>query len=125
MNQQLQALRTAIPGCNLVAFGDLDARLLFRANHDRTIHRENLDKLCLEAVTCFEILKAIQDGTPASKGEDVPEEVIILSPGEVKVFVISEVNKADFICLVCEPSCDSISAAALARQHLNRLSKIQ
>lgn len=125
ISEHINALRAAIPGCSLAAFGDADARLLLRASHDRKLHREHLDRLCEEAADCFDLAREVNAGRGAARRRTGPEEVIVMTPVDVKIFVKSDRNEADFMCLVCDTSCDARSVVEMARSSLNRIADPQ
>lgn len=118
-SDHIHALRAEIPGCRLVAFGDVQTRLMLKASHGAEVRREKLDQLSEEAAFCFE-MSDITDC--AGQGRN---HVLVLTLEDMRVFVRSAANTSDFLCLVCDLQSDPDILSALGQQALHRLTEVQ
>lgn len=99
---QLDELRAALPGCNLVLFGDLSSKITLCVSASDRYPQEKLDALC---ATAGDLLDgpAAQSSAGAlglSDGSGL-DQAIILSPVDLQLFLRSPVDKADVLCCVC------------------------
>lgn len=97
----LDTLRRDIPGCTLVAFGDLGTRLVLRTSSDTHCAQEQLDQICTQAAQLFSSCDLIEQVSGLSRTG--PAHATVLGPGETTVLVRSEIDAADFICCICTP----------------------
>ncbi len=111
---RLDALRAAVPGIRLAAYGDLGARLILRSSSDGGWPQDRLDALCHEAEAYFagsgaSALVALADG-----GDWTPMQAISLRPGEARVFLRSGCGDAGLLCCICDvgPGIDATATAA-------------
>lgn len=124
--EQIENLRTSLPGCSLVAFGDAKAQLILRSSQRQAIHREQLDQLCEEAADCFTLMAiateycGLSDGSSAKK-----HDAIVMTNSDAKIFVKTNQNEADFLCLVCDLPFDPDAVTASALNTLNEIAANQ
>ncbi|WP_204114957.1 hypothetical protein [Shimia biformata] len=111
----INALRADMPGCRLVAFGDASTRLVLRASHGPDIRREHLDRLCDEASACFSMAD-VADGSPSGA-----KEALVLTHRDLRVYVRSPDNDADFLCIQCDPDCDPETVVRMGHDTLKGL----
>lgn len=126
ISAQLDGLRMAVSGCSLVAFGDLDARLVLRASSDKPRPQEQLDELCSQAAGFLSDAagNAVMTRVFGEPG-DAPTEAIVLTSDDVRVFVRSPGPQADVVCCLCDSAMDAEGAIIAARRVLTRISDNQ
>lgn len=115
---RIHALRNEIPGCRMVAFGDVRTRLVLRASHERGVRREFLDRLCHEAATCFGLTDVERQD---SKGE---EEAMVLTTDDVRIYLRGNENDTDFLCLVCDLESDPNHSIKVGHRALRTLTEV-
>lgn len=117
--RQLDALRHFEPGCRLAAFGDLGASIVLRSSSASGHPQEYLDDLCQQARRGFLALDAaVQAGGVAVAPAD---DVLLLAPGEVRLFLRSGAGSGDAVLCVCTDAEAAARLAAPARQLLAQL----
>lgn len=114
----INALRSDLPGCRLVAFGDVSTRLVLRASHGPEVRREHLDRLCDEAAACFSMADA------AETRPDDAREALVLTHRDLRVYVRSSENRADFLCIQCDPDCDTDLVIRTGHETLKGLTEL-
>ena len=118
----LDALRRDLPGCTLVAYGDLDAGLVLASSAADRPPREVLDALCLAADTCLGG-KAAQAAARVL-GLARLTEATALQGGRMSLFLRGEGDGGDALfCLFDGPS-DPERARHRARETLARLERM-
>lgn len=124
--ERIEQLRNSLPGCSLVAFGDAEAQLVLRSSQARTVHREHLDQLCQEAADCFFLMETAAAAleTPL-KDSAAARDAIVMTNSGAKIFVKSDKNDADFLCLVCGLPFEPGAIVASARTALNSIAETQ
>lgn len=120
--ERLDALRRAVPGCSVVALGDLSAALVLCASTAGRIPQERLDGLCAQAGRLLSGPLADAAGGLIGGGAGGAQTAAILTRLEAQVFVRSAVDDADVLCCVCLPNVDISEVADLARTALAGLS---
>lgn len=124
ISEQLDGLRAAIPGCSLVAFGDLDARLVLRSSSDRPRPQERLDELCAQAASVLSDAAGDMMLTQLfGKSGHAPTDAMVLTQSETRIFVRSEGPQADVLCCVCDTTDAARQATAAARSTLQKISE--
>lgn len=91
----LDALRSDVEGCLLVAFIDVSARMVLRVSADPKPRQEEIDALSDLASLCLE-----STGLPAFFDGDPPYSASIEGENETKHFVRSLVDPADALIIV-------------------------
>ncbi len=114
-SDQIHALRAEISGCRLVAFGDVQTRLMLKASHGADVRREVLDQLCDEAASCFDMIDIAGDEVQGSK------HATILTSQDMRIFVNSPTNTSDFLCLICDLQSDPERLIAIGQKALHKL----
>jgi len=102
IDRHLEDLRAGLPGCSLVAYGDLSANLMLRTSADRAWAQEHLDALCKTASARFDLARSLR-GT----AEGGPRHAIVLTERDTRVFVGSDQDEADLLCCVCSGTADA------------------
>jgi hypothetical protein len=124
--EQIDSLRLSLPGCSLVAFGDVTTQLVLRSSQSQAIHREHLDQLCDEAGGCFSLIDTANIALSAYEDmQEAPKEAVVVTRSQAKVFVKSGRNDADFLCLICSLPFEPTSAVAAARSTLDKIADAQ
>ncbi|WP_294227716.1 hypothetical protein [uncultured Shimia sp.] len=110
----LDALRAEISGCQVVAFGDTQARLILKASHDASVQREVLDGLCADAARCFAMAQSVADPTCGSTHS------ITLTDRDMRVYLRTN-GREDFLCLLCPLESDPAQVLPIGFQALAQL----
>lgn len=117
--EQLDSLRAAAPGCGLVAFGDLNTRLVLRTSARAPWPQERLDELCAQAARCF---ASTDTGALADHfGGARQTEAVLLEPDSLRLFLRAPKDESDLLCVVCDTVGDYERVAPLARDMVQRL----
>ncbi len=120
--EQIDSLRMSLPGCSLVAFGDVTTQLVLRSSQTRPIRREHLDQLCAEAGDCFSVIEAARTASQETQaGPESHVEAVVLAGSEGRIFVKSGRNESDFLCLVCERPFRATAIIASASETLDKI----
>ena len=120
---ELDKLRATLPGCTLVAFGDLGARIVLCASAAEKRPQEELDALCIAASTSL-------DGGAAHAlapmlGGDALSQVVAVSPGEIRVFLRSHLDPCDALFCTFTDQTDIREMVAAGRSTLHKISALQ
>ncbi len=95
----LTALQAQEPGCILTAFGDLNARLVLRAEPAGAWPQEALDDLCAQACEAFDLARGVSE-------QSVVAPIIALAPGQTRLFVpfgaAQPGDSAEAFLIVCD-----------------------
>lgn len=119
----LDALRRVLPGCSVVALGDLAAELVLCASHAGQVPQERLDRLCATASALLDGATGRDAATVLGAAKGVGLDVATVLTGlETQIFVRSQVDRADVLCCVCARNVDITEAADLARSTLAEIS---
>ncbi len=120
---ELDKLRATLPGCTLVAFGDLGARIVLCASASERRPQEELDALCMAANTSL-------NGTfsaPLARtlgGEQLSQSVAI-SAGEIRLFLRSHLDPSDALFCAFADQTDIREMVAAGRRTLHKISVLQ
>ena len=113
---ELDQLREANPGCQLVAFADLAAHMVLVTDSGTSHPREVLDALCGEAET---LLGA--KGNPPL-GETPGDTAVWATQASLRVFLRAPHEPNDVLCCVCAPNVNVGKLVANATACLERIS---
>lgn len=116
MTDQLQVLRAALPGCEIAAFGDADARLILKADHGKGVPREVLDSYCAEAVDWFLATQQV--------GRTEVATCMVMTASDMRVYLRKQ-NRSDFLFLVCSLEANEDEAIAKGTALLRDVSAVQ
>jgi len=123
---ELDTLRSSLPGCLVVAFGDSFSRLILRSSHEKSIRREFLDELCGQAANCFDLLDATGPlGEVMAPGNGTANEAVVLTRTSTSVFVRSGDEASEFICLVASTPANTGAMMHAAKQTLLKIAPEQ
>lgn len=114
---KLDGLRRSLPGCRLIAYGDLQHELVLLSASDARRPREYLDEVSAEACRLFKAFDAA--GLADDTGALADTGLTVLLPGEVRLYMRGA--EADFLCLVCDTPANSIACAAPSNRFLVEL----
>lgn len=124
--QELDTLRSAVPGCSLVIFGDLFSQITLCVSSSTKIKQEKLDAYCVSAGNLLggemadsvaRVLGVPQSGRLA--------QAAILNPGETQVFLRSPFEDADVLCCIGSMQCDVQEISTKAGHTFERIAQIQ
>lgn len=117
IQEDLDALRQSVPGCDVVAFADIGTNLVLVASSEGSPRRELLDQLCGAAVGHF--------GKNAVADLDVPDIALDAEAnGPVRIFMRDRSEPSDAICAICKPDVDIEAYLSNARDLLDRKSVV-
>lgn len=114
---QLDAIHRDFPGCDVVAFADISARLMLCVNAANARPQEWLDRLCVTAADAL-------DGPAAQafgQGADRVTESVVLTDETALAFVRSAEAPDDVLCCSCARDVDLDALLARARAELLRM----
>lgn len=102
--ERLDTLRQSTPGCSLVAFGDLGARLVLRNSAAAQQPQEYLDQLCAQADHGFTLQDMLAN--PDASHDGALSEVVVVTPVETRIYVRAlaggQDTENDVILCVCD-----------------------
>ena len=122
VSDALDALRSEIPGCSLVAFADLSSKIVLTASSASKPAREELDALSVAAHLTLD--GAVGEGAApvwANQSDALPETAMLLSASEARVFMRPPGENPEAIICVCAPDCDLEAVVDCARTTLKRI----
>jgi hypothetical protein len=119
---ELDRLRASLPGCALVAFGDLGARIVLCASDAEKRPQEKLDALCLAADTCLNGDTGGGDALAGLLGDGGLRQAVALRPGGVTVFLRSSTDANDALFCAFTDQTDVPTVLTRADETLNRIS---
>lgn len=121
VTEALQTLRRDLPGCALVAYGDLDARLVLASASDTRHPREVLDALCLAADTCL----CGPGARIAAQALGLPRltRATAMREGRLSLFLRADDGGDALFCVFDAPT-DAGAAAARAQATLRDLARL-
>lgn len=102
VTDELDSLRQAVEGCQLVAYADIDAGLVLVSSSATRASREVLDSLCAEAAGVF----AAADMGDEADGLTTADIGLSLSGDSTRLFLRDVNEGSDAICIVCDPQTD-------------------
>ena len=113
IQEDLDSLRKDVPGCEVVAYADIDAGLVLVASSDSSPRRELLDELCGVAVRHF--------AKAAYPGLEAPDMALERSHNKpVQVFLRNLTEPTEVVCAICKPDTDLDAYITNARDLLDR-----
>ncbi|SIO40643.1 hypothetical protein SAMN05444722_1938 [Rhodovulum sp. ES.010] len=111
--QRLQTLRKSIPGCRTLAYVDLSARLVLRADAAPAAPQEVLDALCLRAAR-------VLVGPAAAAADAVlgapPTEAIAWGAGAIELYLRAPDAPDEALCAILDAAADPDPAMATLRE---------
>lgn len=118
--ERLETIRQAVPGCALVAFGDLGSKLVLRSSSTVQHPQEYLDQLCAQANHGFYLQDALlEQNTP--RGHNAGE-VMVVTVQETRIFIrtpdADRTAASDAILCVCDSEQAARDLVAPAKQLL-------
>ncbi|MEM6341153.1 MAG: hypothetical protein AAF729_08380 [Pseudomonadota bacterium] len=113
VSEELDGLRDAFEDCSIVAFADIETRLVLVSSSKGVARRETLDSLCASAADTFGNRKAL----PITEAD----MHIVASRTGLEIFFNLPEHAGDALCCVCEPSIDLDAFVAAARDTFDRV----
>lgn len=120
---ELDKLRATLPGCTLVAFGDLASSIVLCASAEEKRPQEELDALCTAASTALDGAYAI----PLSDalGGAALTQAVTVKPGEIQLFLRSHLDDCDALFCTFADQTDIRDIVSAGRTTLHRISRLQ
>lgn len=113
VQDDLDKLRVAFPGCTMVAFADLGARIVLVSSSAETARRDVLDGLSRSAVSAFDF--AARAGVPAA------DLALQCTAGQVEIYLRDPARPDDALCAHCTVAMDLDGFLSAARSALSAL----
>lgn len=120
---ELDKLRATLPGCTLVAFGDLEARIVLCASAPEKRPQEELDALCMAASTALDggFAVPLSDALGGSR----LTQAVTVKPGEIQLFLRSHLDANDALFCTFADQTDIREIVSAGRSALHRMSQLQ
>ena len=115
----LDEMRSTLPGCTLVSFGDLRTGLALRTSASRQYKQDYLEGLLQQAAQSFAVTDAIQPSTENAAGTSV----ILATPDEYRIFLRSDHCASDVLCCVCDEAGAQLYAEQAAKSFFHSVSE--
>jgi len=119
LDDELEALRSALPGCRVVAFVDLQARLVLLSKADKKPRQEWLDALATTGAQMLPLRRG--PVTAASTGDALPDQAVVLRQHGLSVYVRLGSDPSEALCCDCDAGADATAVLAQARDALIRI----
>jgi hypothetical protein len=99
---KIRSLRRSTPGCRLIAYVDLSARLVLYADSDEPVPQESLDALCLRGTRLLggPVADAAMQALAAASP---PREALLFRNGAIEAFVRASGGGDEALCCVLSP----------------------
>ena len=108
VTEKLDAMRSELPGCSLIAFTDLGSKLVLSASSAGKPAQEELDRLSELAHVMLD--GAVADGAAPvlerAEGDTRAGTAMLLSGSDAKVFMRAPGEAAEALVCVCAPEAD-------------------
>ena len=117
---ELDKLRATLPGCTLVAFGDLNARIVLCASASEKRPQEQLDALCMAASDTLDGTHA--DPLAKALGGERLTEAVTVGSGQVHLFLRSHLDVSDALFCTFADQTDIEEMVDAGRKTLHRIS---
>lgn len=123
---QLEKLRTSLPGCDLVVFGDLFSQITLCVSARDKHPQEQLDALCVTAGNLLDGPAAHSAASALGMPDgNALDQAVIMSTSNMQIFLRSPVDDADVLGCVCSLDADIEFTTAQARSVLNLIAQDQ
>lgn len=103
-SDQIRALRQSIPGCRVLAYVDLSARLVLCAETETEVPQEALDALCLRGARLLG--GPVAAAAQAVLGGTAPGEAILIDDDGVEIHVSAASAAEEALCAMLAPGTD-------------------
>jgi len=120
----LDDLRTGLPGCSLVVFGDFFSQITLCVSAQSKHPQERLDALCVSAGSLLD--GPVAQNVTAAMGlpdNSAFSQAILFGPTSMQIFLRSPVEEADMLCCVLSLNADAEHATNLARAALHKIAQ--
>ena len=116
----LDALRSELSGCALVAYADLNSRLVLSTSAAGHPGQEELD--ALSSAAQLVLAGAVAEGGAPVWGGDSPADMAMLMTGsEARVFLRAADAAPEALICVCAPNVDLAQVVSMGRATLTRI----
>jgi len=112
VSEILDGLRKNLPGCSVVALGDLSSQIVLCVSVQEQQPQEFLDQLCLSATALFGDRFAGPTGEALGRE---PDEAIIMTADQTQVFIRSPNGDSDVLCCVFPKNVDITQVSGRVR----------
>ncbi|MFY9211804.1 MAG: hypothetical protein WAO69_11805 [Aestuariivita sp.] len=119
---ELDKLRATLPGCTLVAYGDLGTRIVLCASAAQKRPQEELDALCMAASASLN--GSHSEPVASFLGGARLSEVVSIGPGEIQVFLRSDLDACDALFCTFADQTDIRDMVTAGRSTLHRISQL-
>jgi hypothetical protein len=113
VEEDLHTLRADFPGCTVIAYADLDTRIVLVSSSEGAARRDTLDGLCAGAVDLF--------AAAERAGEASADTVMRSHGGRIEVSLRDPERRDDALCAICQPGTDLGGYLSRAREVLRAL----
>lgn len=120
VTKELDAVRTEVSGCDLVAFADLSSGMVLCTSADQRPAQEDLEALCDAATASLD--GELAGGASAMVEADGDINIAMtFHPGAAHVFLRSQSERNEALCCVCAANVDIAKIVDCGRSALNRI----
>jgi hypothetical protein len=110
----LDRLLHGLPGARVIVFADLSSKMILAHAMRDIIPQEQLDEISRQAAASF--------AEPLCEpGLGKVNEAIFFGIGGIKLFIRSQIDESDALCLIGDHSTNAALAAAQLRELMNRV----
>ncbi len=120
LEDELETLRAAVPGCRVAAFVDLRAQLVLLSKAAQRPKQEWLDRLARTGATLLP-LSASPLMTAAAWDGALPDEAAVISAEGLRIYARLPEDLSEALCCDCAPGADAGAVLAAARATLRRI----
>lgn len=121
MTEQLDGIRSAVPGCTEVAFADLSAGLVLCVSADRRPPQEAMDALCALAGDLLDSADSDRAAGLIATPSGRLTEAVAMVPGQTLAFLRSAADPVEALCCVADASVDLDRLLTWGRQTLEEI----
>lgn len=123
VTEALDALRSQISGCSLVAFTDLKSKLVLCTSTAARLPQEELDQLSQTAHLVLD--GAVAEGAASvwseGAGGNSAGTAMLLSASEARIFLRAQGDSSEALVCVCAPDADLEKVVDCGRSTLERI----
>lgn len=119
---ELDKLRATLPGCTLVAFGDLDAGIVLCASSETKKPQEELDALC--AIASHALDGGFTVPVAQTLGGSKLTQAVSVRSGEIRLFLRAHADDSDALFCTFADQTDVRDLVKSGRSSLERISRL-
>ncbi len=114
--EELNNLRQAVPGCDVVAFADLSTQMVLVTSSDQSVPREEMDALSAEGAA------VLGHGADGPLGLGRPGSAVVATSTGLRIFLRAASEPSDALCCMAKSGMDVAAFLTAARPCLDRIS---